>query len=71
MSKQKKKDVERLVPAEEDAGSEVSEWERKERREREEERRAEVLGATEELVAGEGLPLFLLTPSFMASADEE
>jgi len=57
----------RLVPAGEDAGSEVSEWERWERWEREEERRAEA----EELGAGEGLPLFLPTPSFMASADEE
>jgi len=56
-------DVGRLVPAEEDAGSEVSEWER---REREEERRAE-LGAG----GGGGLPLFLPTPDFMASADKE
>ena len=62
-------DVGRLAPAEKDAGSEVSEWER---REREEERRAEAeeLGATGELGAGEELPLFLPTPSFMASADE-
>ena len=68
-------DVGRLVPAEEDGGSEVSEWERRERRERrerEEERRAEAeeLGAVGELGAGEELPLFLPTPSFMASADE-
>ena len=48
-------DVGRLVPAEGDAGSEVSEWER---REREEERRVEA----EELGAGEDLPLFLPTP---------
>jgi len=34
-------DVERLVPVEEVAGSEVSEWELSEHREREEERRAE------------------------------
>jgi len=54
-----------LVPAEEDAGSEASEWKR---REREEERRVEA----EELGRGRGeLPLFLPTPSFMASADEE
>ena len=51
---------------EEDAGSEVSEWELRERQEREEERRAEaeVLGAGEE-------PLFLPTQPFMASAGEE
>jgi len=68
-------DVGRLVPPKEegDAGSEVSEWEHGERREREEERReeAEVLGAVDELGAGEELPLFLATPSFMASAGEE
>jgi hypothetical protein len=62
-------DVGRRVPApaEEDAQSEASEWELRERREREEERRAEVeaLGAeVEEL-------LFLPTPTFMASAEEE
>jgi len=46
----------------------VAEWERRERRrEREEERRVEA----EELGAGEELPLFLPTPSFMASAEEE
>ena len=40
-------DVGRLVPAEEDAGSEASEWELRERSEREEERRVETekLGA--------------------------
>ena len=66
-------DVGRLVPTEEDAGSEVSEWERRERREREEERRAEAeeLGAAGELGAGDELALFLPTPSFMASAEED
>jgi len=44
-------------------GSEVSGWERRERRGREEKRRVKA----EELGAGEGLP----TLSFMASADEE
>jgi len=50
-------DVGRLVPAEEDVGSQVSEWERRERREREQERKPEVeeLGATGELSAGEAL----------------
>ena len=50
-----------------DAGSEVSEWEFRERQEREEERtdEAEVLGTGEE-------PLwFLTTPPFRASAGEE
>ena len=58
-------DVGGLVPAVEeggDAGSDVSEWELRERREREERR-------TEEL--GEEEALFLPTPSFMASAEEE
>jgi hypothetical protein len=63
-------DVGRLVPAaaEEDAQSEASEWELRERREREEERReeAEELGAE-----AEELPLFLPTPDFMAAAEEE
>jgi len=61
-------DVGRLAPAEEDAESEVSEWERRERRE---ERRAEAeeLGVAGELAAGEGL-LFLPKPSFMASMGE-
>ena len=67
-------DVGRLAPPleeEGDAGSEASEWELRERREREEEREeeAETLGAVEE--GGEELPLFLPTPSFMASAGEE
>jgi hypothetical protein len=62
-------DVGRRVPppVENDAESEASEWELRERREREEERRAEAdeLGAeVEEL-------LFLPTPAFMASAEEE
>jgi hypothetical protein len=64
-------DVGRLVPGEEDVQSEASEWERRERRERrerEEVRRQEA----EELSAGEEeQPLFLPTPSFMASAEEE
>ena len=59
-------DVGRLVPAEEDAGSEVSEWKHKERRELEEKRRAEA----EELGVGGALPLFLPPPSFMVSAEE-
>ena len=48
----------------------MSEWER---RERVEEMRveAEELGAVWELGAGEELLLFLPTPSFMASADDE
>jgi len=50
-----------------DAGSQVSEWELRERREQGEEREAEA----EEPGAGEEPPLFLPTPSFMASADEE
>ena len=52
-------DVGRLVPPlkKEDAGSEVSEWELWEHWEQEEE--------------GEKPPLFLSTPSFMASAGEE
>jgi ribonuclease HI len=62
-------DVGRLVPvqAEEDAQSEASEWELRERREREEERRAEAEG----LGARVEEPLFLPTPAFMASAEEE
>jgi len=60
-------DVGRRVLAEEDAESEEPEWELRERREREEAREAEA----EELGAGEAILLFLPTPSFMASADEE
>ena len=70
-------DVGRLAPPlekeEEDTGSEASEWELRECREREAEREAEAeeLGEAEERGAGEELPLFLPTPSFMALADEE
>jgi len=61
-------DVGRLVPPleEGDAGSEASEWER---REREEE--VEALGATDEMGAREELLLFLPTPLFMALAGED
>jgi hypothetical protein len=72
-------------PAEDDAQSEATEWELRERREREVERRqeaeergteeeeerrqeAEELGTEEE--EEEERPLFLPTPSFMASAEE-
>jgi hypothetical protein len=58
----------RAPPPAEDAESETSEWVLRERREREEERRAE----TEELGAvGAEVeePLFLPTPAFMASAE--
>jgi len=68
-------DVGRLLPVEEDtiAISKVSEWERRERSEREEERRAdaEAPDAEDELSAGEEPPLFLPTPSFMRSAGED
>jgi len=63
-----------VPPLEEgDARSEVSEWELRERREREEEQEAEAeeLSAAGGSDAGEDRPLFLPTPSFMASADEE
>jgi len=63
-------DAGRLVPAPAggDAQSEASEWELRERQEREEERRREA----EELGGGdEEQPLFLPTPSLMASAEEE
>jgi len=65
-------DVGRLVPTEEDAGSELSEWELQKRWEREEERSAEgeALGAERDLGSVEQLPPFLPTPSFMASADD-
>jgi len=59
--------VRRLVPAEEYARSEVSEWEREEEREAE----AEAPGAKGEPSDGAEPPLFLPIPSFMASADEE
>jgi hypothetical protein len=55
------------APAEEDARSEASEWELRERREREEERAVEA----EELGAEVEEPLFLPTPAFMAAAEEE
>jgi len=68
-------DVGRLVPPLEknDTGSQVSEWELRERREREEEWEAEAeeRGAAGELGAREELPLLLPTPPFMASAEEE
>ena len=60
-------DVGRLVPAEEVAGSDVSEWELWESKEREEERRVEA----EEPSAGEELPLFVPTPPSIASAENE
>ena len=64
-------DVGRIVPAvEEDEGSDTSEWELRERIERDEKRReeVEVLGAEDEGGAG---PLYLPTPLFTASAAEE
>ena len=68
-------DVGRLVPpvGEDGAGSQTSEWELRERREWEEEQEAgtEELGAARGSDTWEILPLFLPTPSFMASADEE
>jgi len=59
-------EVGRLVPAEENAGGEASEWERRERRERGEVRQQKA----EELGAGGEEPLFLPTPSVVASAGE-
>jgi len=68
-------DVGRLVPPEEGmgAGSEASECGLRERREREEEREAEAeaLGAEGEQGGRAEPQLFLPTPSFMASAEEE
>jgi len=69
-------DVGRLVPPlreRDDAASEVSEWELRERQERHEEREAEAeaLGAADEVGAGEERPLFLPTPPFMVSAGED
>jgi len=51
----------------------VSEWELREHQERQEEgeEKAEALGAEDEMGAGEGLPLFLPTPDFMAAAGED
>jgi hypothetical protein len=62
-------DVGRRVPApaEEDAQIEALEWELRERREREEERRAEA----EELGAEDEEPLLLPSPAFVASVGEE
>jgi len=61
-------EVGKTVPVvDDDAGSEASEWELRERTEREEERRAEA----EALGTGEEPPLFLPTPPFMTSAGEE
>jgi hypothetical protein len=63
-------DVGRLAPApadEEDAQSEASQWELRERGDREEERRMEA----EELGAEVEESLFLPTPAFMAAAEEE
>jgi len=63
-------DVGRLVlpqTEEDDAGSEVSEWEQQGEREGE----AEAPGAVDDMGEGEELPLFLPTPSFIASAGEE
>ena len=57
------------VEAEDDTGGEAWEFELGERQEREEERRAEVLGATEDPGDEEGTPVFLPTLHFMASAD--
>jgi len=62
-------DLGRTVPAveeEADAGSEVSEWELRERLERVDERRTEA-----EALGGGEVPLFLPTPPFMASVGEE
>jgi len=68
-------DVGRLVPPleEGDAGSQTSEWELRERWEREEEQGAEAeeLGAAGGSGAEGERPLFLPTLSFMVSADEE
>jgi len=62
-------EVGKTVPAvEEDTGSEASEWELQERAEREEERRAEAEALGMEV---EEPPLFLPTPTFMASAEAE
>jgi len=57
------------VEADEEAGSEVSEGELRERAEQEEERRAEELGTENEGEEEHGL--FLPTPAFMASAESE
>jgi len=67
-------DVGRLVPPlKSDTGSQVSEWELRDRQERGEEREAEAeeRAAAGELGAEEELPEFLPTPSLMASAEGE
>ena len=62
-------EVGKTVPAvEEDTRSEVSEWEIQERAGREEERRTEAEALGMEV---EEPPLFLPTPTFMASAEAE
>jgi len=58
-----------VVEADEEAGSEVSEGELRERAEQEEERRAEELGTENEGEEEHGL--FLPTPAFMALAESE
>ena len=67
-------DVGRRVPplGEGDDGSQASEAELRQLREREQEAEEEMeeLGAAGGLGAGEELPLFLPTPSFMGLADE-
>jgi len=60
-------DVGGLVPAEEDARSETSEWERRERRERGGERR----GLRSWVPEGRSHHCFSPRPPFMASVDEE
>jgi len=68
-------DVGRLVPPleEGDAESEVSAWELRERRKRQEEwvAEAEAPGAVDELGAGEERPLLPPTPPFMVPAGED
>jgi len=69
-------DVGKIVPTadvEDNAGSEASEGELRERGEREEEREAEVgaLGTGNDGEARKEHQLFLPTPPFMASAEEE
>ena len=63
-------DVGRPALAEEEVGSEVSEWEGRER-EKGRRAKAEELGAMEELGGGAALPLFRTAPSLMTSAGEE
>jgi len=58
---------------EDNAGSEVSEWELQEHQQRQEqgEEKAEALGAEHEMGAGQGLLLFLPTSDFMAAAGKD